>query len=346
MRIRTFVGMLGVLLLASAAVAAAQTPPQQGPPFKAGDKVEYKAENYPEKWAVGTVIRELPGGKQLLIREVPTQFFPEGFERAYSFDQLRPVTPPPPPPAADGPAVKPAPETPAPPAPAPAIGPAMPAPPRAAAGRALNTAPGPGATTPMSQQDVLAFLTDRLGTGDPFANPRRAAVLDDLRAEVLKRGVNFRYTAVGDFSNQLGKFGALSNVTAALAQNFGGPSTIAGLTGRWAMMKVGATTNFTQNGTLYQRQEYAGLAGSLDITADGRYVWDSPSGKFQGTWRRATAEEMAHSDKGGEGLVLSTSVAGVEWLAFLRNEEGPEGQGIFVTDLNTRNMRQRGTRGR
>ncbi len=51
---------------------------------KPGDKVEYKAQNWPEKWEVGTFVKELPGGKQVLIRERPNEFFAEGFERAYA----------------------------------------------------------------------------------------------------------------------------------------------------------------------------------------------------------------------------------------------------------------------
>lgn len=69
---------------------------------------------------------------------------------------------------------------------------------------------------PMSQQDVLGFLEARLGSGDPFMNPQREAVLLALRDAVLKRGVDFHHQAVGDFANALARYGALSNVTYAL----------------------------------------------------------------------------------------------------------------------------------
>ncbi len=87
-------------IVACLAVACAGMAAAQGTRFLAGDKVEYKAQNYPEKWLVGTFVRELPGGKQVLIREVPTEFFPEGFERAYALNEVRaPRAGSPPPPA-------------------------------------------------------------------------------------------------------------------------------------------------------------------------------------------------------------------------------------------------------
>ncbi|HYE74748.1 MAG TPA: hypothetical protein VEF04_15525, partial [Blastocatellia bacterium] len=74
------------------------------------------------------------------------------------------------------------------------------------------------------------------------------------------------------------------------------------------------------------------------------YNWDSPSGVLQGRWRKATPEELAKSDKGGEGVVLLNAKSQLDWLVFKRNEEGPQGEGIKITDLATRNLRERGTR--
>lgn len=68
--------------LVAASIALAQN---------AGDKVEYKAQSWPEKWEVGTFVRVLPGGTQVLIRQAPSQFFPEGFERAYALADVRPL---------------------------------------------------------------------------------------------------------------------------------------------------------------------------------------------------------------------------------------------------------------
>lgn len=280
-----------------------------------GERIEYKAQSWPEKWEVGTCVKILPGGKQVLVAEKPNQFYPDGFQRAYALDEIRAVqkaqdTPPGNNPVqTDQPGQVTAPLD---------AGPA-------------NTDGGP----PLSQADVLAFLRQRLGDGDPFMNPKREQVLKELRQQILNRGVNFHYVAIGDFANQLGKFGALSNVTSALNENFGPPAKRNELFGRWLFSKVGAPGNpiFAKNG------------GALTINANGTYSWDTPSGLIRGTWRNATPEEMAGVDKGGEGLVLSGGKGGSDWIAARRDEEGPEGKGIKLHNLPDHNLRERGTRG-
>lgn len=320
-----------LLVLASLFGAA----PTLAETYQPGQQVEYKAQNWPEKWEIGVFVRDLPGGTQMVIREKPTQFFPEGFERAYSLAEVREAAPPAP---AQDPVARPAPK--AAPAPAPAGGARLaPQPLRPAAGAGGGAGGGL-----MGQQDVIAFLQQRLGDGDPFMNPNREAVLQALREEVMRRGVDFHSHAIGDFANQLGKFGALSNVTYALSDNFGPPAVQNELMGTWRLMKVGATTSVTRGGNNYQRQEYAGLAGSLTVNANGTYLWNSPSGVLRGNWRAASAEEMAKSDKGGAGVVLLAAKSGADWLVHKRTEEGPEGTGIMIRDLATRNLRERGTR--
>lgn len=74
--------VLSLVFVAAGSIAIAQQP---------GDKVEYKAQQWPEKWEVGTFLRVLVGGKQVLIRQAPSQFFPEGFERAYAIEDVRPL---------------------------------------------------------------------------------------------------------------------------------------------------------------------------------------------------------------------------------------------------------------
>ena len=309
--------------------------------YQPGQQVEYKAQNWPEKWEIGVFVRDLPGGTQMVIREKPTQFFPEGFERAYALAEVREAPPPELAQAqAQAPAPRPAPKA----VPAPAGGARLaPQTPRPAAGGGGGAGVGAGVGL-MSQQDVLGFLKQRLGDGDPFMNPKREAVLQSLREEVMRRGVDFHSHAIGDFANQIGRYGALSNVTYALSSNFGPPAVQNELMGTWRLMKVGATTSVTRGGNLYQRQEYAGLAGSLALNAGGTYQWHSPSGLLRGNWRPATAEEMAKSDKGGDGVVLLSAKSGADWLVHKRTEEGPEGTGIMIRDLATRNLRERGTR--
>jgi hypothetical protein len=320
-RVRRGVVRFGALGVAAAGALAA------GPAWAAtcqpGEAVEYKAVSWPETWEKGVCLREIPGGTQVVIREKPSQFFPEGFERAYSLPDVRPA----------GQAAPAAPAVGIAPMPAPRAGPAA-APVAAGGGEGL-----------MSQQDVLGFLRQRIGDGDPFAdNPKREAALAALREEVLRRGVDFHNHAIGDFSNELGEFGAISNVRFALNDNFGPPAKQAELMGKWELMKVGGTTTVSRGGDLYQRQEYAGLAGSLTLNAGGSYVWNSPSGVLRGTWRAATVEEMTKSDKGGEGVVLLAAKSGADWLVHKRTEEGPEGTGIMIRDLATRNLRERGVR--
>jgi hypothetical protein len=53
--------------------------------YQPGESVEYKVRgSYPEKWDLGRIIREYPGGSQYLIREAPTPYFPEGPEAAHA----------------------------------------------------------------------------------------------------------------------------------------------------------------------------------------------------------------------------------------------------------------------
>lgn len=297
--------------------------------YRPGQKIEYKAERYPEKWEVGTFVGMTPDGKQVIIRQKPNQFYPDGFQTAYALEDVRPLT-------RNQAAPEQAGKRNAPPDPLP----------DQAAGTAHKTGDTPqeGGAGLLSQQDVFYFLQTRLGNGDPFMNPKREQVLQELRQEILRRGVNFRYHAIGQFADHLGKFGPPTGITAALFENYGAPAKMTSLFGKWYIAKVGATTTFSRGGDVYQRQEYGANAGSLTINEGGTYVWNSPSGVLQGQWRKATPEEMAKSDKGGEGIVLLNAKSRLDWLIFKRNEEGPQGEGIKITDLATRNMRERGTR--
>lgn len=326
-KIRTFSIVFGACALIAAATATAAIS-QRG--FHPGAKVEYKAQNWPEKWEIGTFVKELPGGTQVLIREKPNEFHKEGFERAYALAEVRPVTRKEP--APNNPEARNAP-------------PAQPSdPPEKAEPEPTAASEADAGAGLMSRQDVLAFLRKRLGNGDPFMNPKREQALQELRKEILSRGVSFRYHSIGEFANDIGKFGPPTAVTAALFENYGALAKRDSLFGKWLIAKVGATTTFERGGDVYQRQEYGASAGSLIVNPNGSYVWDSPSGVLKGQWRKATAEEMGKSDKGGEGLVLLSAKSGADWLVFKRNEEGSQGEGIKISDLATRNLRERGTR--
>lgn len=278
-------------------------------PYQPGDKIEYKVQNSPEKWESGVFIKELPGGKQVLIRQKPSQFFPEGFERAYSLDEVRPAKNQAVAKQAPGPKVN----------------------VEAQPNRINNerVAPGIGGA-PMSQQEVLSFLRERLGAGDPFMNPKREQVLQDLRQEILQRGVNFRYHAIGQFADELGKFGALSGVTAPLFENFGPLAKLEWLYGTWDSIKLGSP----------KKNTFFGKAGFLKISPNGTYEWSTASGVFKGPWRKATAEEMAKSDKGGEGIVLLKAKSTADWIVTKRDTEKQGGEGVKISDVANLNTRE------
>ena len=256
----------------------------------------------------------MPGGTQVLIAEKPNQFYPEGFHRAYALADVRPIQNAPADPAKNN-------------------NPAQP-------DQHDNATPpktNPGnlqAGAPLAQADVLSFLQQRLGGGDPFMNPKREQVLSDLRAEILRRGVNFHNTSIGSFANDLGKFGALSNVTSALDENFGPPAKRNELFGRWLFTKVGAP-----GAPMFGNSE------PLTINANGTYVWNTGTSVLKGTWRAASPDEMGGVDKGGEGIVLSNAKGGWDWIVARRDENAPAGKGIKLHNLPDHNLRERGTRG-
>ena len=85
-RIRTVLVIAACLLpLAMPAIAFAQKP---------GDKIEYKVEDFPEKWLPGVFVRNAGNDSQVIIREMPTPFEPGGFQRAWDKDKIRLVPAP------------------------------------------------------------------------------------------------------------------------------------------------------------------------------------------------------------------------------------------------------------
>jgi hypothetical protein len=278
-------------------------------PYQPGDKIDYKIQNSPEQWESGVFVKELPGGKQVLIRQKPSQFFPEGFERAYALDEVRP---------AGNQAAR-----------AQVPGPKVLAEKQPNGINNQQAAAGIDGA-PMSQQEVLSFLRERLGGGDPFMNPKREAALAELRLQILQRGVNFRYHAIGQFADELGKFGALSGVTAPLFENFGPPAKLEWLFGTWDSIKLGSP----------KKNTFFGKAGFLKISSNGTYEWSTASGVFKGQWRKATAEEMAKSDKAGEGLVLLKAKSAADWIVTKRDTENQGGEGVKISDVANLNTRE------
>ncbi len=281
--------------------------------YKPGQKVEYKAQSYPEKWEVGTVERMTPGGKQVIIRERPTEFFPQGNTRAYSLDEVRPL------------------------------------------GQNKNSAgevelrrkgmqddkpPAGGGGGLMSKEEILSFLQARMGD-KPFQldYSKREAIFKELGRTIMRRGVNFRYEAVSQFSNDLGKFGAPSTVTFPIQANYGLPTKLAWYNASW-------DTSVTSVG---RRVIIGAKSGFLTINANGTYVWklyptDPPARYVRGSWRKATPEEMAVSYQGGDGLVLLKGKEGYDWLVRQDRETTLAGDWIWIANINARAQREAGKR--
>lgn len=287
--------------------------------YKPGQKVEYKAQRYPEKWEIGTVEYMAPGGKQVIIREKPTEFFPQGSTRAYSLDEVRPL-------AQEGNrAQEPAPD------------------PRARDERvdeSGNRAPAGEGSGLMTTQEILSHLQIRLGD-KPFQvdYAKREAIFKELARTIMRRGVNFRYETLSQFSNDLGRFGALSTVIFPIQANYGAPTKQAWYVGTW-------NTSVTSVG---RRVIIGAKTGFLTVNANGTYVWklyptDLPATYVKGSWRKATPEEMAVSYQGGDGLVLLKGKEGYDWLVRQDRETTLPGDWAWIANLDARAQRESGKR--
>ncbi|HSH96567.1 MAG TPA: hypothetical protein VK968_20630, partial [Roseimicrobium sp.] len=296
------------------------------PGFKAGDKIEYKPTSYIDKWEEGTVISITPSGNQAIIRGKPNQFYKEGPQAAYSFDHVRPVG-----------TKTAAPQT---TTPAPATTtPTKAGAPVAKAGPVADTAPD--ARGLVTQQEILNFLKTRLGD-QPFQNPDREKIKAELAEMIKRRGVNFRYVNLSDFSNDLGKYGASSEIIFPIQDNFGPPTKLSQLMGKYSMDVIGGTVVYSENGQLYRRGEVGAKAGILTINADGTYAWRAyakDTTEINGKWRKAEASEMRY--QGGDALVLLAAKAGWDWIV-RQDRSVDKGEWVVVSDLGTRQMREFG----
>ena len=290
----------------------------QDGPFKPGDRVEYKRYSYDKEWSDGTVIRLTPSGKQVIVREKPNEFFKEGFERAYSLDEIRLVGAAPKPKEPGQPKLtRPA------PAPAP-------------------VARGGGLLT---QADILNYLRTRLGD-QPFQHPEREAIRKELGELIKQRGVNFRYQNLSDFSNQLGKYGASSEVIFPIQDNYGPPTKQAFLMGTWSMDIIGAPVTVTRDDKVYRQGELGAKGGVLTVSPNGTYTWqayknDAPVQLLRGTWRKATPTEMRY--QGGDGIVLLKAKSGWDWV-MCQDRQATSGEWVRVAEVVSRQVREFGAR--
>jgi hypothetical protein len=312
----------------------------QADKYKPGDKIEYLESPAKGLWEPGVFMYATPDGKQPVIRKKPNEFYKDGAQTAYDWERIRPLAAKT---ATQVPGVVPVkpgpvPGTTATPIP-PVIKPVVPEP------VPTTTTPAVMAGSMMSKEEVLSFLQTRLGN-EPFANPQREQIKKELAEMIKQRGVNFRYETLSDFSNQLGKFGASSEITFPLQANYGPPTKQAWLIGKWSLSKIGATVDRKGNDGYIYRQTEIGVkdVGSVSVTADGKYTWniDVPRGVAQGTWRKATPAEMPY--QGGDAIVLLKAKGGVDWIVHQDRVTELKGDWVNITQLDARQIREGGFR--
>ena len=277
-----------------------------------GDKVLL---NYHGDWVEGEIIGQYE--KQFLIRH-QTQFGPA--QEYYDPSMFKPLGQAQPAPAAPAPA---------PVAPAPTARPAAPP----AHGQGL-----------MSEQEVLSKLRAQLGD-NPWG-PNRAQVMSELAAEIKARGLTFHFSADSQFYQEVSKFGATSELTRPLYDNYGPPPQRSALLGSWRTEVNAPATYFTKGNDLWRHNAKVEKLGGLTINPAGTYSWTLSTGKtVTGKWRPATPEEMQTA--GGEGLVLLGGREGYDWIVTkYRDTLAPNipTDWITVADLQTRQSREFGTR--
>jgi hypothetical protein len=304
-------GLLSVAATALLLIANVQAFAQKTD-YKPGEQIEY-FDHYTNTWEIGVFVEKSYDGSQPVIRTKPSQYFPQGEQKALAdWSQIRPLQAQPQNNQADenrNPAKdeKPVEQTP------------------------IKTT-GEGL---MSQADVLNFLKTNLGA-NPFANPKRDEIKAQLAEEIKRRGLNFHFQTVSDFFNQLAAYGAITqDVIAPLKDNYGAPTKQNWLMGAWNLDNVVNTEVIMgAKGT-----------GKLTINPGGTYVWyDAVYNKtYRGRWRKATKEEM--QTQGGDGLVLLKAKGDWDWIVTQNRTWTKAGDVIWVSELKGRTDRETGSRG-
>ena len=310
--------------------------------FKPGMAVSYPG-------GVGTVEYVTPSGKQVIVREPPNQYYPQGNTRAYNLDELK---------VGGQPAAQPAipQQQPAAVAAVPAI-PPFPVPRNPAAVPQQNPpripnanvpAARPGAAgAPMSKEEIKQYYVDKMIDHEhaiQLADDTKAAIHAELRRQILARGVDFVYDR--DFSNEIGWAMPNSTVTKPMEKNFGVPATENFFYGSWGLLKVGGDYQFVQNNKLMGAGVAWGDEGSLKIDpGTHKCTWTTVDRQVHtGAWRAATPAELGSGlhDKGGEGIVLDGFQQGAvtnQWIMYKNTSPGTNAIGIKLANLDdARNM--------
>ncbi len=314
------IGWVSLMVLANIATA-------QQDKYKPGDKIEYKVMgSYPEKWEKGgTYVGTTPGGSQPIIREKPNEFYPDGSQRAATWDAIRPMA------RAMPQIAQPVPGVNAPDAKPDRVEPVQ-GKPVDGGGEAGN-----GCGAMLGENDILSFFQRKLGD-KPFNDPaKKERVENELAGMISDCGVNFRYAPLSAFSTKLDKYGAISTTRYPLGANFGPPTKQDWYIGTW--------TNNVQSEDYWRI--VAAKTGFLTISANGTYTWklygtDPPSKYVKGRWRPATADEMKVSYQGGAGVVLLKAKQGEDWIVRQDRETQLKGRWIVIANMNSRSQREYG----
>jgi hypothetical protein len=309
-RIGSFVSLTTALLFLAGIQSSAQKKD-----YKPGERIEYRSSGYPEVWEAAIFVSATADGSQPIIRQMPNQFYKEGYQRAASWTEIRAVS--------ARPAVVTEVE-------------------KRSAPPATTTGAGVGL---MTQAEVLGFLQTNLGD-QPFQNPRRDAIKKELAEIVKARGLDFLFSSSDSaFYSKFSKFGATSELTFPLADNYGAPPRRGWLMGAWNLSKIGAAVDYVKNDRVYRQGEIGvGNVGTLALNANGTYAWKSVTAQStQGTWRDATREEMRSA--GGDGIVLLKAKSGYEWIVTKNRRTTLPGDWISISELSSRQINEHGTRG-
>jgi hypothetical protein len=278
--------------------------------YKPGDVIEYKvAGAVPEKWERGVIIRELDGGKQYLIHEKPSQFFPDGPEKAYAPSELRAV-------GNQNMDSKVTPDRPAP--------------------SASSTTAGNETTAAdknlLSRADVVTYAKRVFGPGDPFADGlRRDANLDKIRDYIKSRGTNF----LPDDTFKLNEMprGTYSvHIGSAIEANYGKAPKLNDYFGTFLLRTTNrGTKTTTKVGTriILTTTDAQFEAGALVINEDGTYVWKisrtDPEAKWvKGKWREVKADEMQPWE-GGPAIWLEKARQNEDYMVRMCRVPGYDG---------------------
>ena len=322
-----------------------QTPPTPkaapaagGKGMKPGQKIRWK-DRITGQWQDGEFVGETPGGKQPIILQRPGDI---GSQTAFDWDHVQDANAAAPGAApANAPAIPPLPLPMNPNAPQPQANiPPLPAnnptqPP------ANNTPPGP-AGAPLTEDDIEAWLAQKL-PGNPFADsPRLQQVNKELGELVKQRGTTFTDMKKLNDRNVLGRYGVNSDATGPMTHNYSPPNRKEELFGKWETNKIGLPTHAIVGDYYVTTLELAkAKTGTVTINPDGTYVWDTGTGVIQGTWRDATHDEMA--DQGGAGVILTNAKSGVDWVAF-KYRAGTKEEWLGLAEVDRRSVRESAAR--